>query len=503
MVSAFSVRRATRHTAVLACAVLVLTGCGNAYSTQELLEAQGRGPALAAQDQSSVGTNTLPGAPAAVGAQVGPTAVASEHLGAVGTKGDKPADRSGKKPTSTGIGAAGTTGATPAAQTGTGPIVAATGVAAPTCTTSGVPLVLGQVGAWSGLVGQSAGNGRTGLAVWANYVNAHGGLACHLVRLTSIDDQSDGAKSAAAVNDLVQNKKAQALVGSFVPIAASAYRAAVEQNKVPTIGGDYVSEAWLESPYLYPVGGSPEAVYTAAMKGAVGLGKRTFANFYCVEAAACAYGNEIAQKNAGAAGGKIVYTTGVSLTQSDFTAQCQNARKANVDAINYFGDGSSVQRIARSCNNLGYNPLLMIGALAAIDPLRTDPNANKGGLLFAPNVFPWMLAASPAQQEFQSAYKRYAPGTPTDAAAALAWTSGKMLEAAVAALGSAAVSEPITTDLIMKGLGKITKETLGGLIPATTYSFHQARATPVDCAYVAVLSDRVWRAQFAGKPQCL
>jgi branched-chain amino acid transport system substrate-binding protein len=291
-------------------------------------------------------------------------------------------------------------------------------------------------------------------------------------------------------------------VGSFIPIDAAAYRSAAEQNKVPTIGGDYVSAEWLNSPYLFPLGGDPEAVYTATMKGAVDRGKKTFAVIYCVEAAACSLGQSVANKNAAGVGAKVVYTTGVSLTQSDFTSQCQNARAGNADAIFYFGDGSSVQRLARSCNNLGYNPLIMIPSLAAIDALRTDANVNKGGMVFAPNVFPWMLNSTPAQQEFQAAYKKYAPDRPTDSAAANGWVSGKMLEAVVAALGPEAVSGPITTALIMKGLGKIKNESLGGLIAPTTFTPNQPHAIAVKCAYVAVLTEQSWRALFAGKPQC-
>ena len=169
----------------------------------------------------------------------------------------------------------------------------------------------------------------------------------------------------------------------------------------------------------------------------------------------------------------------------------------------YFGDGSSVQRLARSCNNLNYNPIIGIPSLAAIAALRTDPNVNKGGLVFGPNVFPWTESATPAQQAFQSAYAKYAPGVSTDAAAATAWASGKMLEAVVASLGAAAVNGPVTRDMIMQGLGNIKGETLGGLIPPTNYTANQPMTTPVNCAYVATLSNQTWQPQAGGAPQCL
>jgi ABC-type branched-subunit amino acid transport system substrate-binding protein len=486
------VKSVYRSLALVASAVL-LAGCASAYSTSELLEAQhAAAPTAAAPGPLTVIDSTTPGAPAPGAAIPVPGVPTAAVPGAT------------TPPLTTGSGTGNATQIAKGGQTGSGAATNSAGSgAAATCTKPGAPLVIGQVGAWSGLVGQSAGNGRTGLAVWANYVNSRGGLACHQIRLTSVDDQSDGAKAAAAVNDLVQNKKAVALVGSFVPIDAAAYRSAIESNKVPTIGGDYVSEEWLKSPYFYPVGGSPEGVYTATMKGAVAQGKKNIAIINCVEAAACAYGQGIATRNAAAAGATIVFTTGVSLTQSDFTSQCQNARAAKADAIFYFGDGASVHRLTRSCNNLGYNPLILIPSLAAIDSLRVDPNVNKGGVVFAPSVFPWMLDSTPAQKEFQDAYRRYAPGASTDAAAATGWASGAMLEAVIAALGPEAANHVITTEEIMKGLGKIKNETLGGLIPPTTYSLHESKAIPVQCAYVAMLTNQVWQALFSGKSLCL
>lgn len=495
-------RRLRGGPVALAAGMVLLAGCGSAYTTDELLQAQGAAaPAALDAGQSTPGTGAVPGSGTGAGAVV-PGAAVSGGSGTIpnaGASNGATAPGTSGKPAQSANSSAGTTPTTGGGGSSAG---AGTGAGAATCTKPGAPLIIGQVGAWSGLVGQSAGGARTGLAVWANHVNAKGGLACHPIRLTSVDDQSDGAKAAAAVNDLVQNKKAVALVGSMVPIDAAAYRTATEANKVPTIGGDYVSEEWLKSPYMYPVGGSPEGVYTATMKGAVAQGKKSFATIHCVEAAACSLGQSIAVRNAESVGAKIVYSTTVSLTQSDFTSQCQNARSAKADAIYYFGDGASVHRLARSCNNLGFNPLIMIPSLAAISSLRTDPNVNKGGLVFGPSVFPWMLDNTAAHQEFQTAYKRYAPGAPTDAAAATGWTSGKMLEAVIAALGSEAVNSPITTDLIMKGLGKIKNETLGGLVPPTSYTFNQPKATPIDCAYVALLRNQTWGALFGGKAQC-
>src|SRR5205085_8572701 len=114
----------------------------------------------------------------------------------------------------------------------------------------------GPVGTSSGATGSISAPGGTALAVWAQDVNARGGLACHPVTVFNRDDGGDPSRAAAEVADLVNVQKIVALVGSTVAFSVSGFRSAVEAAKVPAIGGELIAPDWHESPWMYPQGAS-------------------------------------------------------------------------------------------------------------------------------------------------------------------------------------------------------------------------------------------------------
>jgi branched-chain amino acid transport system substrate-binding protein len=64
-----------------------------------------------------------------------------------------------------------------------------------------------------------------------------------------------------------------------------------------------------------------------------------------------------------------------------------------------------------------------------------------------------------------------------------------MLEHVVDLLGPSARTAPLTRELIYKGLGLVKNETLGGLIPPTTYTFGQTHA-PENFCYAPMAFDK-------------
>lgn len=79
---------------------------------------------------------------------------------------------------------------------------------------------------------------------------------------------------------------------------------------------------------------------------------------------------------------------------------------------------------------------------------------------------------------------------------------GKLLEAAIATLGAEAREGPITRELVLKGLGLVRKETLGGLAPPITFSPGQARAPEIHCVYYELLTADGWVAPRGSRPVC-
>ena len=457
-------RRAFKAAAVGSAAALVLTACGSRVDRAAVVSAESGGladrVAEAQANTAAAPTTTDTGVDTAAPAQSTdqPVAVAP-GAGRVATP--TPA-AGGPKPNAA-----------------AGP---ATPVAAG-CAKQGPPVVVGQVGAFSGLVGANNQGAVQTLPVWVRDVNARGGLGCHPVTLFQKDTASDPAKAEAAVKEMVSVRNAVALIASYAPLDIVGFRKGVEGAKIVSVGGDQVTPDWHSSPYLYPVGGIERAQFAGSAKALQAKGVDKLAIFYCVESTACTAFKDTLDKDGYAKkfGMDVVYQTQVSLTQNDFTSACQSAKNAGAKAVVFAGDAGGVARTARSCATVGLNvPIVITASQATFDP--NDKNLQKATVSMATPVFPFTQSTdNQAIKDYRAAMARYNPTAEFNNASALTWSSAKMLERAVELLGPSVHDVPLTRELILKGLGMVKKETLGGLIPATTYTPNQPKAAENFC----------------------
>jgi branched-chain amino acid transport system substrate-binding protein len=94
----------------------------------------------------------------------------------------------------------------------------------------------------------------------------------------------------------------------------------------------------------------------------------------------------------------------------------------------------------------------------------------------------------------------YAPGEADSGSSVQMWTAGKLFEAAVAKLGDAAKSKPLTAAMIIDGLHQIKNDTLGGLTGPLTFT---NGPTPSNgCFFYEKLTDKGWTAPRGSKPVC-
>lgn len=483
------IRRGRGPAAALLAAALLVSGCGTRASEAEVRAGVEGGSVRL--DQASVDHLRA----AAEAAQAGATGTTT------GVPGLTPGTGAG---TATGTGTASATGAADpgsrpgSATAGTKPGTSgSTGSATTTsagCTAPGAPLNLGQVGSFSGVLGAISASAKTSLAIWAKHVNARGGVACHPVTVYAADDGADPSRGAAAAQDLIVNKKVSALVGIFSPLSLPAILPVLEKHKVPVVGGDGVDFAWNSHPLLFPQGASLEGLIEVGLQQNVRDGIKRLGLLYCVEASICTSMAKLMPAKAKEAGAEMVYQSPVSLTQTDFTAQCQNAKNANVEGFGMGVDGSAIARVARSCAALGYFPKFISGG-GVISPAQSkDPGIRRNTMSVATPNAPWMLTDLPGQKEYAGALAQYAPGIETDANSMTAWASAKLFEAAIAKLGPAARAKPILSADVLTGLGKVRNETLGGLSPPITFTPNQKSAPHIKCIYFEVLTDKGWTA---------
>jgi ABC-type branched-subunit amino acid transport system substrate-binding protein len=484
--------RSCKVAAVAVAVGLVLAGCGSRVDED-------------VAESAPAGVTTDLGAPQ--------TATGAGTTGAVtgGTTATQPGTT-----TTTGAGATATgttpatttTGTTPAGTTGTkssGTKPAANVPVAQGCAKQGPPVTIGQVGTFSGLVGANFAGAIKTSYVWVNYMNQHGGLGCHPIRFIQIDDQSNPALSQAAVERLATKEGAIAIFAAFVPLDIAGFQAGLNKMKIAAIGGDQAAPEWNSNPYMYPVGGTPRAAIAGSVQQAAEAGGKKIAVLYCVEASPCGSNfNDTIIKDGFAKkfGMEVVYSGSISITQPDYTAQCQNAKSAGADVVAWGLDRAGLQRAAKSCAAIGYFPKLPLIALqGSFDP--KDPNLRKSTAFLSGLSFPYMVDNTPATKLYHDAMRQFAPGAAIDTAGSGTWAAGQMLAKIVEKLGPEAQTRALTKEDIFTGAGKIKNETLDGIIPATTY-----RATgpqPENLCYfgIAFGSDGIFRAPKGLKPTCL
>ena len=220
---------------------------------------------------------------------------AAAAAGAAGSR--TAADAAGPKASQ----AKGSSGAAAGQTAATTPGAPTPGAPAPGGTPAAVtkpPIVIGNIGDYSGIIGTLMKGGNVMAAVVARYVNERGGLDGHPMQVVTGDAGGDPARALSLVRDMVENKGAIALMGNLWVFSANGPRQYLEEHKVPVIGGDGTTRVWDSSPMYFSSGSPYPAMALGALKGLVDTGHKKQAIIYCVEAEQCPAWRDIAKAKA-------------------------------------------------------------------------------------------------------------------------------------------------------------------------------------------------------------
>jgi branched-chain amino acid transport system substrate-binding protein len=527
-------RLTLRLVAALAASVLV-AGCGTRLSDARIEAAAGVGGGGGGGQAAATGS-AAPGAADSATAgdsgatAAGPSAAAPSGGTATGTAtgtGTAAASSSGASAASPAAGVA--AGASPAARTASGSAGSpgagqAKGTAGPSAgtasaggaTTPGAPtpggpaapsgtdaakapVVVGNVGDYSGIIGTLMKGGNVMAQVVARYVNDHGGLDGHPMQVVTGDAGGDPARALSIVRDMVENKGAIALMGNLWVFSGTGPRQYLEDHKIPVIGGDGTMRVWDESPMYFSSGSPYEAMSLGAEKGLLDLGHKKQAIIYCVEAEQCGVWRNVAKANAQKLGVEIVYEAQVSLAQPDFTAECIQAQRNGATGIQSAIDGPSIARLSKSCAQQGYKPQYMGISLAIIDSISKEPTLD--GLMAPQGNFPFTSASTPFEAEYQTVRQQYAPTLANSPAVATVWAAGALLRAVVK--GAPLPPGKVTSADMLKGLYTIKANNLNGLSGAPLTFNETGPKTLVNCFYYIQLKEAKWGAPYGSKPFCV
>jgi branched-chain amino acid transport system substrate-binding protein len=364
---------------------------------------------------------------------------------------------------------------------------------------NGKPVIVGNVGTYTGPAGGSLKNLPEGVQVWVKAVNDRGGIKGHKVQLVVVDDGGDPARHRAAVQDLVENKKVIAFLGNGEAISGQSSVEYLTQKKIAVIGNEGGSDWFYSSPVYFapfPTGDTYwRSFINPLAQTVIPQGKTKFGSMACVEAVTCEQGAKVwhDQGVAKKAGFEPVYRASISLAQPDYTAECLAAQRAGAQVIAITADDSTVSRIAASCGRQNYRPVFSWVVSATKIRQVNEENLNNGVVVL--NYFPWLKSDTPATLEFQTAMKKFFKGA-IEPPHAGGWVSAKVFEKA-----AERTDHPEEAAGILDGLYGFTGETVDGLTGPLTFARGQ-NSPRQECWAGLVIKDKKWTLLGNGSITC-
>lgn len=243
----------------------------------------------------------------------------------------------------------------------TGLLVAATGARAQAPAAAPGPIVVGAVLAQTGIAADFAADYRKGLLLWVEEANYAGGLLGRRLELKLLDDRSESADTGALYRRLVDEFRADLLIGPWGTAATLGAIGAAERAKRVLVNG----------------GGAGRNLHRRARSWVVQVATPYVAWSEAAVAAALEYGvkramvlarNDPVAREMGAQAVELAERAGLQVGMlevvapgaTDFAPFVDKAREAQVDAWIAFGQPFEAAEMVKTFKSLGYAPLLFV-----------------------------------------------------------------------------------------------------------------------------------------------
>jgi branched-chain amino acid transport system substrate-binding protein len=355
------------------------------------------------------------------------------------------------------------------------------------------PVVIGNVGVYSGTFGSQDLQTLHSLQAWVAWTNSHGGLNGHPVKLVSHDDANDPAKSLLAVKEMVEQDHAVAIVAPNTSGTASAWAGYVKQKKVPVLGGLSVDANWLDNPYLLATSVTLDGYHAGTVTAAKTVGSK-IGELACAEVAACKAGITTFADAAKKAGLEWAGAQLVSASAPDYTAQCIALKNAGANVIFPAVSGPTAIHVVKACATQGYKPALVLPAANITSDVLAD-SAFEGAVGIT--VSPLWFGDPTFTQDWKDAYTTMFPNEVLNGYSTMGWQAGVVLAKALAN-----APDTVTSDTVLQGLyAQPAGSTYGGWTPPLTFTPGKP-ATVAPCMWYVQIKNHEFTAPKGDAPIC-
>jgi branched-chain amino acid transport system substrate-binding protein len=369
------------------------------------------------------------------------------------------------------------------------PAAAGQGGSAPTGTT----IPIGIISRQTGLSSESYIGSEPAATSWEKWVNAHGGINGHPVKVFFEDSAGDAAKGLSLAKDLVENKHVVAIIPND-PNVDNAIVAYTASQKVPVLSAFPSYPIWHSTPGWFALG--IQSVPDGNIAGLTTIkdsGGKSVAAVACAEVAACAAVDSVFKQYAPQVGLRYDGVFKVSASAPSYTAQCLALKDKGTDVL-YMGASTGVSvKFMSDCATQDYTPRVLFPYQAFQPAVAKIKGLN--ALAYEPTV-PW-YADVPATQDFRSAMKQYGDLSKADETSMFLWSGLEMVRTAAQRAGAS-----VTKDTVMQALFQLKDEDLGGLIAPVSYS--EGQGSPLlRCYFVGGYQDGKFTLPQGAEKKCL
>ena len=378
-------------------------------------------------------------------------------LGLAGCGSSKPSSSPGNSPTgnaSSGNNASGPTLPAPAKVTGT---LSGPGVTATTIT-------LGQITTTSGPVPGLFQGANDGLGAWAAYINAHGGIAGHQVKILTTDDGFNCNTYTTAIKQ--DAGRVFAMVGTFT-LEDTCGKTALEANPtLPDIQAATLDPTLYSIPNVYAPSPNPPGFATTAFEYFKSRFPHDITHTAALVGAPAEANGKEDQLTAESIGYKYVYFRLIGPIETNYTSdilrmKSEGVKLVDLTSVAVTNDVDFLQQAAQQ----NFHPDAIFSA-TAYDPQLFKLLGNSSladNVLYAPLGFALYLqggpTAVPAVNTFLDWLPKSRSGATPNLFAVEAWAAGDLFLQAVRDAGS-----QVTQSSVLNGLKTITSFDDNGLI---------------------------------------
>lgn len=346
---------------------------------------------------------------------------------------------------------------------------------------TGTPIKIGVLANISGPTGASEASATKVFQAWAAHTNKTGGIAGHPVQVVVKDTKGAAPAAAAAAQSLISDSSIAAVVAASTSTDAAVGTILADSGLPVTGGMGYNPTVWGKLKNWFGITTTFPHVVNMQVESAKPVGGNAISVVACAEEPACVAAVPLFEAAAKAAGKTYSGTMQVAASSPNYTAQCLDLINRKVDFVQLSIAPAVGVRVVKDCQAQGYQGYFGSSASGISPTLYNTAGIRLAGAL---NAFPWWADTAPVKA-YRAAMTEQGvsdgdAGQPTSTAL---WASGELFKKALTPVAGKA-EDTITRQTVLAAYGKVSGETLDGLLPQPITFTADQPSPPVNCYWL-------------------